>query len=102
HLHKQYGMRCITLFCFSSRRRHTRSKRDWSSDVCSSDLEFLKERTDGLKAFKNVFKGFVDKIKDKTAQLQEKHDLEPKKNEFELTHNREVKKERSRDQGMSL
>src|SRR5699024_5382919 len=26
-------------FFFSSRRRHTRSKRDWSSDVCSSDLE---------------------------------------------------------------
>ena len=23
---------------FSSRRRHTRSDRDWSSDVCSSDL----------------------------------------------------------------
>src|SRR5699024_11559264 len=23
---------------FSGRRRHTRSKRDWSSDVCSSDL----------------------------------------------------------------
>src|SRR5699024_11728796 len=23
---------------FSSRRRHTMSKRDWSSDVCSSDL----------------------------------------------------------------
>src|SRR5699024_11892619 len=30
---------CITfVFVFSSRRRHTRSKRDWSSDVCSSDL----------------------------------------------------------------
>src|SRR5207249_8032224 len=27
------------VFFFSSRRRHTRSKRDWSSDVCSSDLE---------------------------------------------------------------
>src|SRR5437868_9058759 len=27
-------------FFFSSRRRHTRSKRDWSSDVCSSDLVF--------------------------------------------------------------
>src|SRR5699024_12055369 len=26
-------------FFFSSRRRHTRSKRDWSSDVCSSDLK---------------------------------------------------------------
>src|SRR5699024_11319068 len=25
-------------FFLSSRRRHTRSKRDWSSDVCSSDL----------------------------------------------------------------
>src|SRR5699024_12164538 len=28
----------IFIFFFSSRRRHTRSKRDWSSDVCSSDL----------------------------------------------------------------
>src|SRR5699024_11782066 len=27
-----------------SRRRHTRSKRDWSSDVCSSDLASLAER----------------------------------------------------------
>src|SRR5207247_2883918 len=26
-------------FFFSSRRRHTRSTRDWSSDVCSSDLQ---------------------------------------------------------------
>src|SRR5207247_8039266 len=26
-------------FFFSSRRRHTRSTRDWSSDVCSSDLK---------------------------------------------------------------
>src|SRR5690625_4308261 len=28
---------CISFF-FSSRRRHTRWPRDWSSDVCSSDL----------------------------------------------------------------
>src|SRR5439155_2292359 len=27
-----------SLFFFSSRRRHTRWPRDWSSDVCSSDL----------------------------------------------------------------
>src|SRR5699024_11247466 len=27
-----------SLFFYASRRRHTRSKRDWSSDVCSSDL----------------------------------------------------------------
>src|SRR5207249_6946828 len=30
--------RACLFFFFSSRRRHTRSKRDWSSDVCSSDL----------------------------------------------------------------
>src|SRR5690625_5710825 len=28
------------VFFFSSRRRHTRWPRDWSSDVCSSDLGF--------------------------------------------------------------
>src|SRR5207247_8296792 len=28
----------LFFFFFSSRRRHTRSTRDWSSDVCSSDL----------------------------------------------------------------
>src|SRR3712207_6532632 len=29
----------MCVFFFSSRRRHTRYWRDWSSDVCSSDLE---------------------------------------------------------------
>src|SRR5690625_5732628 len=29
---------CRLVFFFSSRRRHTRWPRDWSSDVCSSDL----------------------------------------------------------------
>src|SRR5699024_1693872 len=76
-------------------------KRDVSL-INENTKEFIKERTDELKDFKNVFKGYVDKVKYKTTQFQEKHDLEPKKNEFELTHNREVKKERSRDQGMSL
>src|SRR2546422_1694632 len=28
----------MSFFFFSSRRRHTRCSRDWSSDVCSSDL----------------------------------------------------------------
>src|SRR5215475_11355245 len=30
------------FFFFSSRRRHTRFSRDWSSDVCSSDLASLR------------------------------------------------------------
>src|SRR5207245_8685252 len=34
----------VSYFFFSSRRRHTRCYRDWSSDVCSSDLALL---TDG-------------------------------------------------------
>src|SRR5699024_11484530 len=32
------GLSSALAVFFSSRRRHTRSKRDWSSDVCSSDL----------------------------------------------------------------
>src|SRR3712207_9473323 len=31
----------VVFFFFSSRRRHTRYWRDWSSDVCSSDLQPL-------------------------------------------------------------
>src|SRR5699024_11394994 len=34
---RRHSVICV-IFFFSSRRRHTRSKRDWSSDVCSSDL----------------------------------------------------------------
>src|SRR5207249_8353611 len=39
------------LFFFSSRRRHTRSKRDWSSDVCSSDLTWTDntQNEDGFR-----------------------------------------------------
>src|SRR5690606_39444673 len=32
----------------SSRRRHTRFSRDWSSDVCSSDLSLVLDGTDNL------------------------------------------------------
>src|SRR3989440_5026140 len=38
-----YNYDC-TFFFFSSRRRHTRSDRDWSSDVCSSDLNADDEK----------------------------------------------------------
>src|SRR5690606_31899148 len=41
---------CGASFLFSSRRRHTRVSRDWSSDVCSSDLSSiqLRRRTSAL------------------------------------------------------
>src|SRR5438445_7476026 len=34
---------CMLCFFFSSRRRHTRYWRDWSSDVCSSDLAVIPQ-----------------------------------------------------------
>src|ERR671911_593531 len=36
------GLRIFLLFFFSSRRRHTRLQGDWSSDVCSSDLQIVE------------------------------------------------------------
>src|SRR5258707_6509381 len=38
------GVTVVYIFFFSSRRRHTRYWRDWSSDVCSSDLSVEKAR----------------------------------------------------------
>src|SRR5437016_9507580 len=35
---------CLVCFFFSSRRRHTRLVSDWSSDVCSSDLDPLQAK----------------------------------------------------------
>src|SRR3712207_732243 len=37
------------FFFFSSRRRHTRYWRDWSSDVCSSDLHHRGQSANGLR-----------------------------------------------------
>src|SRR5437899_10993997 len=39
--HICWALTIVFFFFFSSRRRHTRCLSDWSSDVCSSDLNFL-------------------------------------------------------------
>src|SRR5690606_41201171 len=44
----------IFFFFFSSRRRHTRFSRDWSSDVCSSDLALPAARGAGGDGFGRV------------------------------------------------
>src|SRR5258707_1403840 len=44
----------IFFFFFSSRRRHTRYWRDWSSDVCSSDLDDLLTTNQDYNACRNV------------------------------------------------
>src|SRR5439155_4269080 len=56
----------LLLFFFSSRRRHTRWPRDWSSDVCSSDLvapsddASLVDQVDGRPEV--IFPGVPDPI----------------------------------------
>src|SRR5207245_5175065 len=45
----------LIIFFFSSRRRHTRCYRDWSSDVCSSDLRvFLNSSSSRHKTSKKA------------------------------------------------
>lgn len=64
--------------------------------VYESTKEFLKEHTDGLKAFKNVFKGLLDKVKDKTTDSQVNRNVPLERNEFEKIHQKELKRERDR------
>src|SRR5206468_5908796 len=61
------------LFFFSSRRRHTRSDRDWSSDVCSSDLSacirsicslFLRSSSSRLLAAESSSLSFSERAPD--------------------------------------
>src|SRR3712207_7069104 len=61
----------ILFFFFSSRRRHTRYWRDWSSDVCSSDLQLSVG--DALRTIR--FAEVVVIVMDATEPL-EKQDLQ--------------------------
>src|SRR5256886_16656193 len=52
---------CDVVFFFSSRRRHTRFDCDWSSDVCSSDLETpLFDEYDVEAEIRALFKARVE------------------------------------------
>src|SRR5699024_9069182 len=54
------------FFFVSSRRRHTSSKRDWSSDVCSSDLIVALGAAFVIAYNKSeTFRNFIDGLKDK-------------------------------------
>src|SRR5690606_18112377 len=67
------SVRYSAYFFFSSRRRHTRFSRDWSSDVCSSDLErlgntVLLKREDLQPVFSFKIRGAYNKLKQLTDE----------------------------------
>src|SRR5690606_39822025 len=52
------------VFFFSSRRRHTRFSRDWSSDVCSSDLKPSESKKSVQETTSPIIKrnAYTDKV----------------------------------------
>src|SRR5437660_3322947 len=58
-------------FFFSSRRRHTRWPRDWSSDVCSSDLNRIRQARDGIAITTDVIVGFPGETEADYKQTRE-------------------------------
>src|SRR3712207_8587987 len=50
----------VILFFFSSRRRHTRYWRDWSSDVCSSDLGPMQATYQAMQTWRQAYARTAD------------------------------------------
>src|SRR6266498_20567 len=62
------------LFFFSSRRRHTRCGRDWSSDVCSSDLAQRGARDSHRDGHRRMHRpGLHDERDRKSTRLNSSH-----------------------------
>src|SRR5206468_6472665 len=73
-------VRLTCFFFFSSRRRHTRSDRDWSSDVCSSDLVPVQPRAvrpdlRGARIIVEVNPATRLSISEMTADVEEEIDV---------------------------
>src|SRR5271170_6343051 len=60
----------LRFFFFSSRRRHTRSTRDWSSDVCSSDLiaQAGSRGKVGFRTVKSILPDVVNRIDERSEE----------------------------------
>src|SRR3712207_3164946 len=66
----------MLCFFFSSRRRHTRYWRDWSSDVCSSDLvSTYAEALFEAARERDELEGTLDDLRDFAAALEESEEL---------------------------
>src|SRR2546429_330793 len=82
----------VVFFFFSSRRRHTRCSRDWSSDVCSSDLEALLAEMDDLviDLTATAVERYRHEIGDLIAQTVAGWDPEATSRRFELAVGRDL------------
>src|SRR2546421_8870500 len=86
HVHMRVCCPALGFFFFSSRRRHTRSDRDWSSDVCSSDLPAIAIPSSVCTWTAQLTSGRADKTppcrvkpgrrsEEHTSELQSRSDL---------------------------
>src|SRR5699024_4935 len=80
----------VIYFFFSSRRRHTRSKRDWSSDVCSSDLDSFEVFTQGGVKMKKIEGQMADVIKEIISEGDSVVEIEGRKYYLTLTEKPET------------
>src|SRR5690349_10908870 len=94
------------FFFFSSRRRHTRSLRDWSSDVCSSDLDVVQHvlydnylQAQILSQEEVVSAQRIEAYEELMQQLEADHELE-RAVEF-LPSSDEMAERRAAGQGMT-
>src|SRR5690625_5728776 len=62
------GVMC-SFFFFSSRRRHTRWPRDWSSDVCSNDGVTIAKEIELEDKFENMGAQLVSEVASKTNEV---------------------------------
>src|SRR5690606_41190362 len=69
--------------CLSSRRRHTRLSRYWSSDVCSSDLDLQADPTTGSFSVKGI--GSTKKMCENIAGEATYFNMLPKANRYRIS-----------------
>src|SRR2546426_12650297 len=86
------------LFFFSSRRRHTRLQGDWSSDVCSSDLDALEVKVEAGTLVINAERGEPTWAKDARVHRAERHRSEERRvgKSVDLGGRRIIKKKKKR------
>src|SRR5438874_12455639 len=60
------------FFFFSSRRRHTTSLRDWSSDVCSSDLVQSRHPSDFFRQVLHLPRSGQEQPEEQAARSEER------------------------------